>query len=245
MKWRSKDGFKKLAIVIALCLVCAILLVISLHLIVKLSPRHQAAMERYDMLRQAYDLPVAGENGAISDAYDVEPMEIGLEDVIALNGDCVGWVEIPGTPVSYPVLRGQNNEMYTSIGYDGEPGTAIFMDCMNSVDFTSRHTVLYGRGMEDGSLFGSLHKLLAEDLLRSHQTIVITTAERQYIYSILKVRDNVAASDDAYRTTFSGDDDFTRFAADCGASWGAKRVLTLAAYNEDGMGVLVHAVWVE
>lgn len=64
--------------------------------------------------------------------------------------DVVGYLEIPGTTVSYPVMcHPTNNEYYLTRTPDGkyDAGGSLFMEKENSTKFTDPVTLIYGHNM--------------------------------------------------------------------------------------------------
>lgn len=48
-----------------------------------------------------------------------EFLDIDFDSLKDENGDVVGWIEVPGTSISYPVVQGQDNEYYLHHDLDG------------------------------------------------------------------------------------------------------------------------------
>jgi sortase B len=78
------------------------------------------------------------------------------------NPEVVGYINIPGTGIHYPVVQGPDNTKYltkSATGAKSESG-AIFADvrCSPYVkgDAAARNTILYGHNMKDGSMFGRI-----------------------------------------------------------------------------------------
>lgn len=75
-----------------------------------------------------------------------------------INPDVIGWIMIPKTELSYPVLQGTDNAYYLDHAWNHEQSSAgsIFLDHEIANDFQSFHSILYGHRMKNGSMFGSL-----------------------------------------------------------------------------------------
>ena len=77
----------------------------------------------------------------------------------AINTDIVGWVQIPGTKINYPVTRRENDNDYylkhTFMDTENLAGS-VYMDSRCSPDMTSRNTVLYGHHLQNGMMFASI-----------------------------------------------------------------------------------------
>ena len=55
---------------------------------------------------------------------------IDLASLLEINSDCIGWIEIPGTDISYPMVHTTDNEYYLTHTFRREENKAgsIFLD---------------------------------------------------------------------------------------------------------------------
>ena len=107
---------------------------------------------------------LAGEETAAEaetpDKKDADPKmwsmsTIHLENLQEINPDVVGWIDIPGTVIDYPVLQTDDNTTYLQKSWkmsDCSVG-AIFMECQNRTDLSQFNTIIYGHNMRDGTMF--------------------------------------------------------------------------------------------
>ena len=68
-------------------------------------------------------------------------------------------------------------------GIAGYPGS-IYTEAVNKKDFSDFNTLIYGHDMEDGSMFGGLHKFRDGSYLKDHETMIIYTTDHKYTYRI-------------------------------------------------------------
>ena len=85
---------------------------------------------------------------------------INFDQLRADYPDVTAWIKVPGTPIDYPVVCSDEDELYylrrdESGGYS--VSGCIFMQGLNERDFSDPNTVIYGHYMTDGSFFGALH----------------------------------------------------------------------------------------
>ncbi len=75
------------------------------------------------------------------------------------NPDYCLWLTVPGTPVDYPVVQGQDNQFYLSHDFDRRESIAgaVFLDARGEA-LKGRNTVIYGHNMKDGSMLAALRK---------------------------------------------------------------------------------------
>ena len=85
---------------------------------------------------------------------------VALSELQAQNSDTVGWIEIPGTKVDYPILQSSTDDSYylnhNIDGSEGYPGS-IYTESYNGKTFEDFNTVIYGHNMKDDTMFGDLH----------------------------------------------------------------------------------------
>lgn len=106
-----------------------------------------------------------------------------------INPDYVGWLFVNGTVIDYPVVRGQDNEMYLSHNFYREPDIfgAIFMDYRNIGMGIDQHTIIYGHYTQYGQMFGELDKFLNEDFLNENSEFSFSDGYGQRRYRIFSV----------------------------------------------------------
>ncbi len=123
------------------------------------------------------------------------------------NPDAAGWVSIPDTSVSYPVVRGADNEFYLTHDISGRESThgSIFADADNAADGSDLHLVLYGHNMRDKSMFGTLSLFEDPAYCAAHPIIRLSLRGMQTTWQIF----SVCISDDSpVQTEFQNSGDF-------------------------------------
>jgi len=107
-----------------------------------------------------------------------------FDSLLAINPETVGWLAIPGTEISYPVLQAENNSKYLNTSFGGERSGAgaIFMDHGNSAEPLDTNTIVYGHNMGRGrtDMFGTLLPYKEESYYSSHKWIQFDTIYRRY-----------------------------------------------------------------
>lgn len=116
--------------------------------------------------------------------YQESLAEIDLPALRAVNQDVAGWIIIPDTDISYPLLRGQDNNYYLNHTWDGSRNSvgAIFLDYRNSLPLTDFNSVIYGHKMNNQSMFGLLHQYKSEGFWGAHPTLYLVddSGPREY-----------------------------------------------------------------
>ena len=120
------------------------------------------------------------------DPYESLLREANVAALQEINADVKGWIVLPGTGVSYPLLQGSDNEFYLNHDWkkDASSVGAVFLDCRTSADFTDFNTIAYGHRMRDRSMFGRLKRYAQQDYLDAHPDVYVRTADTVYRYAI-------------------------------------------------------------
>lgn len=97
--------------------------------------------------------------------------------------ECVGWIYIPGTPVSYPIMQADNNDYYLRKLPDGRYNIcgSIFLDCNNSPDFSDRYSIIYGHHFKKNNLmFGSIVNYKSKEFCNEHNIIYVFNKNEKF-----------------------------------------------------------------
>jgi len=112
-----------------------------------------------------------------------------LEELQKENEEIIGWLEIEGTNINYPVLQTDNNDYYMNHNYKKEysaPGS-LFLDKDFDLINGSSNYLIYGHRNKYGLMFEDLLKYEKEDFYNEHKKIKFTTNEEDSEYEILAV----------------------------------------------------------
>lgn len=145
----------------------------------------------YWSAQKAYDNLAANAITVVQEAEAEEPlagktlgdMTIDWDYLRAINPDVVAWIYMPGTPINYPVVHGEDNDKYLHTDFNGAyvRGGAIFLDYNDTGTFADENNVIYGHHMQDGSMFAALSKqLVYEDEFNAHRDIYVLTPDMNY-----------------------------------------------------------------
>lgn len=110
-----------------------------------------------------------------------------VEELKKENQDIVGWLEIEGTNISYPVLQGIDNQYYMKHTYKKEDSKdgSIFLDKSYDWNIPSSNLLLYGHNNKNGTMFQDLLKYKEESFYKEHPTIRFTTIDEDCQYEII------------------------------------------------------------
>ena len=119
------------------------------------------------------------------------PVEPAVRDLTALfeqNGECIGWICIPGTQIDYPVMHTPRQpQKYLRLNFYGESSQSgvPFLDHRCSLDGTN--LILYGHNMKNGTMFFNLRSYTDADFCAEHAEIEFQTADGTKIYEVFAV----------------------------------------------------------
>lgn len=163
-----------------------------------------AALSLYNIIKII--MGYAEENSAYEETRKVAETEKGLDwDALReMNGDVIGWIELEGTKINYPIVQGSDNSRYLNVLFDGQAGNCgtLFADYRHAEPFRETNTIVYGHNMKDGTMFGSLRKFKEEKYLKEHEAFKLSTPEEDYELRVVAVL-VIDPDDELYRTTFA------------------------------------------
>ena len=98
-----------------------------------------------------------------------EKWDIDFDSLSEINSDTVAWLVFPACSISYPIVQTNDNEYYLTHTFENSNNHsgAIFLDYLNSADFSDYNSIIYGHNMKNGTMFGSLKKLYQNTNLRT------------------------------------------------------------------------------
>ena len=161
-----------------------------------------AVTERDPDQEQEEDKEAAGPDGPTLKA----PLDIDFDSLRSINEDVIGWIYVEALDgVSYPVVKGTDNEQYLHMTYEKNYNFAgtIFIDYENKADFSDCNTLVYGHNMKNGTMFGQLKNFSKDDsAYNKSKYFWIFTPEKTYRYEIIAAY-TTAVNSDTY-TLFKG-----------------------------------------
>lgn len=110
------------------------------------------------------------------------------------NQDVIGYLEIPDTTISYPVMQSKDNpDFYLNHDIDknysfyGTPYLSAYCDIKSSDNL-----IIYGHNINGGKMFGALTQYRDETFYKKHKDILFTTKDKKKykIFSVISVNKN-------------------------------------------------------
>lgn len=109
-------------------------------------------------------------------------VRVDFEELKAINPEFEAWIYSEETKISYPVVRGENNERYLSQLFDGSESQlgTLFVDYRNQSGFKDENTLIYGHNMEDDSMFASLPEYKNQEYYNKHPNLYLFLPDQTY-----------------------------------------------------------------
>lgn len=132
------------------------------------------------------------------------------------NKDTVGWLQVKGTNVNYPVVQSRNNSYYLNHDFTKKNNSMgwVFMDYRDDAKNLKQNTIIYGHNISQTSkiMFGSLKNTLDAKWYKneSNHYITFNTEKKDMQWKVFSVYKVLATNDYLY-TDFDNNDEFMNF----------------------------------
>lgn len=113
-----------------------------------------------------------------------------FKELYQLNSDLIGWIEIPGTNINYPVMQTPDRpDYYLDHNFEKESSAhgCIYVREACDVNAPSDNLTIYGHRMRDGSMFAQLHNYQKKSFYQANRYIYFDTLTELHTYEIIAV----------------------------------------------------------
>lgn len=211
----AKSGKQKRGLYVAVLVCFAGIFLFSMAQLLRIAVENR----RSQALQQELETMFFQEAEKSQEESEKTPAESEVSDLPAYdfsglmeqNEDVVGWIYMPAAEISQVVVQGDDNEYYLHRSLYGEyefAGT-VFMDYRCTWG-ESRHTILYGHNMTDGSMFAPLKQYMASDFGQSHPCFWYITPQEVYRCDIFSVYLTTAEDEEYTRMDFADEPEWLR-----------------------------------
>lgn len=141
-------------------------------------------------------------------------LEVDFNSLRAKNSDTVGWIEVKGTNINYPIVQTTDNSYYLNHAFDKSQNDAgwVFMDYRNDAVNFNQNTILYAHSRYNGTMFGSLKNILNSSWYTNKENHIIrlSTPTENTMWQVFSV---YTTPKESYyiTTTFSDDSAYQEF----------------------------------
>ena len=141
-------------------------------------------------------------------------LEVNFNNLIAKNSDTVGWIQVKGTNINYPIVKTTDNNFYLNHAFDKSKNEAgwVFMDYRNDAVNFNQNTIIYAHSRLTGSMFGSLKNILDSSWYSNKENHIIrlSTPTENTMWQVFSVY--TIPKESYYITpTFNTDEEYLEF----------------------------------
>lgn len=139
---------------------------------------------------------------------------VDLDACLEINRDFVAWLRIPGTVISYPVVRSDNSDFYLNHLFDGTKSKLGCLFSLRSSDYAgpSRNIAVYGHHLSaSDAMFSTLIKYKQKNYFANHQMIIMDTLYGRRTYRIFSVVNMKVSDWDPATASFKSDAAYLKF----------------------------------
>ncbi|MBQ0083376.1 MAG: class B sortase [Clostridiales bacterium] len=157
-------------------------------------------------------------SSVVSAKEELPDNPINFDSLNKENPDVCGWIRVEGTDIDYPVMRsGANTEEDFYLTHDWHRETqkagSIYIQQLNSADFSDKNTVIYGHNMKNGTMFGQVKRFKDKEFFDKNSKITVYTEGHILEYQIYASR-TIDDNHIMYAYDFSTDEGFQGFISD-------------------------------
>ena len=139
---------------------------------------------------------------------------INFTQLKATNSSTLGWIKVNNTRINYPIVQSNDNEYYLkhSFNHSLNSSGAIFLDYRNPANLSGKHSIIYGHGRVEGTMFGTLQNALSSSWQNNsaNHIINIFTESETLQYKVFSAY-RLPNTNDYLRTLFRNHSDFMEF----------------------------------
>lgn len=154
--------------------------------------------------------------------------ERNIQALITENADCIGWLSIDGTTISYPVMHTPSDpqkylrrNFYGKYSQSGVP----FLD--GRCDLQNSNLIIYGHNMRNSTMFSDLKRYVDRDFLNAHRTVKFETTDGVQTFIVTEaLKTNTS---DAWYDRIAAEDGRQLILSTCYGSGKDGRLLIIAA----------------
>lgn len=141
-------------------------------------------------------------------------ISVNLNYYTSKNNETVGWIQVNGTNINYPIVQHEDNNFYlehdfykrkTNIGW-------IFADYRDNMENLNNNTIIYGHNLINRTMFGSLPYMLNKNWFNSknNQYIKLSTKTSNTIWQIFSVY-KIEPTTDYLQSVFNSIENYQNF----------------------------------
>lgn len=179
-------------------------------------------------------------------------INVDLTSLKNQNNDTIGWLQVNGTNINYPVVKTDNNEYYLTHDFNKKynDGGWIFTDYRNNL-IDDKNLIMYGHARLNLTMFGTLKNVIKASWYTNtdNHLVRLSTINSNMSYQVFSTY--VIEAEDYYiKTDFNSNEDYLSFLNELKSRSVYNyrvsvnendRILTLSTCYTDNKRVVLHA----
>ena len=167
--------------------------------------------ENTEIIEQTDKIP---ESNPYWDYIKMNLISVNFDELLKLNDETKGWIQVNGTNINYPFVQTDNNDYYLTHSYNKSYNQAgwVFMDYRNDTVNYDKNTILYAHGMNNKTMFGSLRNILSSSWYNNtdNHIIKLSTPTENTLWQVFSVY-HIETTNDYIQTEFRSDEEYQEF----------------------------------
>lgn len=167
--------------------------------------------ENTEIIEQTEEIPEAN---PYWDYIKMNLISVNFDELLELNSETKGWIQVNGTNINYPFVQTDNNDYYLTHSYNKNYNQAgwVFMDYRNDTVNYDKNTILYAHGMNNKTMFGSLRNILSSSWYNNtdNHIIKLSTPTENTLWQVFSVY-HIETTNDYIQTEFRNDEEYQEF----------------------------------
>ena len=140
-------------------------------------------------------------------------IEVDMASLKKINSEAIGWIEVKGTDVSYPVVQSKDNGYYMNHSFDKTSNRNgwIYLDHRNDISELDENTIIYGNYSHLNLLLNDLKTVFKSSWKSNENNYIIKYYTNNYttLWQIVSVYKTEKS--DYLKINFENEEDFSKY----------------------------------
>lgn len=141
-------------------------------------------------------------------------INVDFTELKKTNSDVLGWIQVNGTNINYPIVQTNNNKYYLTHSIDKTYTDAgwVFMDYRNDINTDIKNMIIYAHARKNTTMFGSLKNILKNDWYYdiNNHVIKISTEKENTLWQVFSIY-KIPTTNDYIQTDFYSENEYNEF----------------------------------
>lgn len=140
-------------------------------------------------------------------------IEVDMASLKKINSDAIGWIEVKGTDVSYPVVQSKDNGYYMNHSFDKTSNRNgwIYLDHRNDINELDENTIIYGNYSHLNLLQNNLNTVFKSSWESNEDNYIIKYYTNNYTTLWQIVSAYKTEKSDYLKIDFEKEEDFSKY----------------------------------